>query len=225
MLPISDVIPSRTVPFVTIGLIVINVLVFLYQLMLPSELLEAFVRQYALIPAWFSWPSVFTSMFLHAGFLHVAGNMLFLWIFGDNVEDRLGHARYLVFYLGAGVVAALAQLMIDPFSKVPMVGASGAIAGVMGAYIVLYPQSRILTAVFVLIFFDIVEIPAIFFLGLWFLMQLLSGIGSLGPTSAAGGGTAFFAHIGGFVSGLIAGLILRVRDRRWERWDHYEPPY
>jgi membrane associated rhomboid family serine protease len=222
MFPISDVIPSRTVPVVTIGLIVVNALVFLHELLLPPQLLEAFMQQYALIPAWFSWPTLFTSMFLHAGIWHVVPNMLYLWIFGDNVEDRLGHARYLAFYIAAGVAAAIAQVAINPFSGVPMVGASGAIAGVMGAYFVLYPQSRVLTAVFVLIFFDVIEIPAIFFLGLWFLLQLLSGVGSLGVSNAAGGGTAFFAHIGGFVAGVIVGLILRSNDRRWR---YYEPPY
>jgi membrane associated rhomboid family serine protease len=222
MFPISDVIPSRTVPVVTIGLIIINALVFVHELLLPSQQLELFMQQYALIPAWFSWPTVFTSMFLHAGFWHVVPNMLYLWIFGDNVEDRLGHALYLVFYIGSGMAAAIAQLAINPFSAVPMVGASGAIAGVMGAYFVLYPQSRVLTAVFVLIFFDLIEIPAIFFLGLWFLLQILSGVGSLGVSNAAGGGTAFFAHIGGFVAGVVVGFILRARDRRWR---YYEPPY
>jgi membrane associated rhomboid family serine protease len=216
MFPISDVIPSRTRPVVTVSLIGLNLLVFIHQFLLPSPLDELFVQRYALIPAWFTWPTVFTSMFLHAGLWHVLPNMLYLWIFGDNVEDRLGHVLYLCFYLAAGAVAAFAQLVINPFSTVPMVGASGAIAAVMGAYFVLYPQSRVLTAIFVVIFFDIVEIPAIFFLGLWFLLQLLSGVGSLGVSNAAGGGTAFFAHIGGFVAGVIVGLMLRARTRRWE---------
>ena len=152
-------------------------------------------------------------MFLHAGWLHIIGNMLYLWIFGDNIEDQLGHLGYLVFYLGAGALAAIAQLLFNPYSAVPMLGASGAIAAVMGAYFVLYPQSRILTAVFILIFFDLIEIPAIFFLGIWFLMQLLSGVGSLGVSNAAGGGTAFWAHIGGFVFGAAAGAVLRLRGR------------
>ena len=217
MFPVSDVIPSRTVPFVTIGLIVLNSVVFLHQVLLPGGLpLELFVAQYALIPAWFSWSSVITSMFLHAGWMHVIGNMLYLWIFGDNVEDRLGHVLYLLFYLFAGSLAAVAQVMFNPFSHVPMMGASGAIAGVMGAYFVLYPESRVLTAVFIFFFFDLVEIPAIFFLGIWFLMQLLSGVGSLGVSNAASGGVAFWAHIGGFVVGALVGLTLRLRGRRWE---------
>jgi membrane associated rhomboid family serine protease len=216
MFPISDVIPSRTVPFVTVGLIIVNVLVFLYMLTLPDVRLEGFVTTYAVVPAWFSVPTLFTSQFLHAGWMHIIGNMLYLWIFGDNVEDRLGHFRFLIFYLGAGAVAAILQVRFNPFSAVPMLGASGAIAAVMGAYFVLYPQSRVLTAVFIVIFFDLVEIPAVFFLGIWFLMQLLSGVGSLGVTNAAGGGTAFWAHVGGFVVGVTVGLVLRARDRRWQ---------
>ena len=217
MFPISDVIPSRTTPVVTIALIAVNAAVFLYQAFLSDLALELFVARYALVPAWFTWTALFTSQFLHAGWLHAIGNMLYLWIFGDNVEDRLGHARFLAFYLASGAAAALLQTLFNPFSNVPMVGASGAIAGVMGAYFVLYPHSRVLTAVFLVIVFDIVEIPAIFFLGIWFLMQLLSGIGSLGASNAAGGGTAFWAHIGGFVVGAAIGVVLRATDRgRWE---------
>jgi membrane associated rhomboid family serine protease len=215
MFPLSDVIPSRTTPVVTIGLIAANVLVVFYQLVLPPVALEQFVATYAVIPAWFWWPSLFTSQFLHSGWMHILGNMLYLWIFGDNVEDRLGHVRYLLFYLGAGAVAAVLQILFNPFSGVPMLGASGAIAGVMGAYFVLYPQSRVLTAIFVVIFFDLVEIPALFFLGIWFLLQLISGVGSLGVANAAGGGTAFWAHIGGFVVGVAVGTVLRSRDRHW----------
>jgi membrane associated rhomboid family serine protease len=215
MFPISDVIPSRTVPFVTVSLIIANALVFLYMLTLPDGQLEGFVSTYAVVPAAFAVPTLFTSQFLHAGWMHIIGNMLYLWIFGDNVEDRLGHVGFLVFYLGAGAVAAILQVYFNPYSTVPMLGASGAIAGVMGAYFVLYPQSRVLTAIFIVIFFDVVEIPAVFFLGIWFIMQLLSGVGSLGITNSAAGGTAFWAHVGGFVVGVLTGLILRSRDRRW----------
>jgi membrane associated rhomboid family serine protease len=215
MFPLSDVIPSRTTPVVTVGLIVVNVTIFLYERSLPEDLLRQFVGTYALIPAWFSIPALFTSQFLHGGWLHIISNMLYLWIFGDNVEDRLGHGRFLAFYLGAGAVAAILQVLFDPFSGIPMVGASGAIAGVMGAYFILYPYSRVLTAVFLVIFFDIIEIPAVFFLGLWFLLQLLSGIGSLAVGHAAGGGIAFWAHIGGFIAGALIGLVLRSRDNRW----------
>jgi len=217
MFPISDVIPSRRTPVVTVALIVANALVFLYQLALTPAELRVFTASFAVIPAWFWWPSVLTSQFLHAGWMHVIGNMLYLWIFGDNVEDRLGHVRFLIFYLFAGACAAILQILFNPFSGIPMVGASGAIAGVMGAYFVLYPQSRVLTAVFIVFFFDLIEIPAVFFLGIWFLMQLLSGVGSLGVNNAAGGGTAFWAHVGGFVVGFAVGWVLRARDRRWQQ--------
>ena len=217
MLPISDVIPSRTVPVVTIGLIALNALAFLYELQLDDYQLRLFVQYYGVVPATFSWGDVLSSMFLHGGWLHFLGNMLYLWIFGDNVEDRLGHGLYLLFYLTCGAVAALAQVVVQPYSPVPMVGASGAIAGVMGAYFVLYPHSRVLAVVFILLFFDIVEIPAIFFLGVWFLMQLFSGVGSV--VDAAEGGVAFMAHVGGFVAGVVAGFIARARDAaRHEYW-------
>jgi membrane associated rhomboid family serine protease len=215
MFPVSDVIPSRTTPVVTVGLIIANVLVFCYQLVLPAAGLQQFVATYAVVPAWFWWPSLFTSEFLHSGWMHILWNMVYLWIFGDNVEDRLGHVPFLVFYLGAGAIAAVLQILFNPFSGVPMLGASGAIAAVMGAYFVLYPHSRVLTAIFVVIFFDLIEIPAIFFLGIWFLLQLISGVGSLGVSNAAGGGTAFWAHIGGFVVGVAVGGVLRSRDRQW----------
>ena len=216
MFPVSDVIPSRTVPVVTVGIIAVNVLVFFYQLSLPPVALEQFVAHYAVVPAWFWWPSIFTSQFLHSGWMHILWNMIYLWIFGDNVEDRLGHGRFLIFYLGAGAVAAVLQILFNPFSGVPMLGASGAIAAVMGAYFVLYPQSRVLTAIFLVFFFDLVEVPALFFLGIWFLLQLVNGLGSLGVANAAAGGTAFWAHIGGFVVGAAIGAVLRVRDRRWQ---------
>ena len=150
-------------------------------------------------------------MFLHSGWLHFGGNMLYLWIFGDNVEDRLGHGWFLAFYLFCGAIAVFGQVAINPDSLVPMIGASGAIAGVMGAYFVLYPHSRVLTAVFILFFLDLVEIPAIFFLGIWFFMQFFSGVGSIGASSA-GGGVAFWAHIAGFLTGLTVGLFQRWRD-------------
>jgi membrane associated rhomboid family serine protease len=176
MIPLRDVIPTRTTPFVTITLVAINVLVFLYQFTLGPAV-NQFVFTFGLVPAYFSWVSVFTSMFLHGGFLHVGGNMLYLWIFGDNVEDRMGHGRFLSFYLLCGVAAALGQTLTVPNSVVPMVGASGAVAGVMGAYFVLYPQSRIVTLLPLFIFIQIIEVPAIFFLGVWFVIQLLSGVG------------------------------------------------
>jgi membrane associated rhomboid family serine protease len=221
MIPLRDVIPSRTTPFMTITLIVVNALVFLYELSL-GERVEEFVLYLGLVPAAFSFVTLFTSMFLHGGFLHFAGNMLYLWIFGDNVEDRMGHGRFLVFYLLCGIAAALAQTITNPDSVVPMVGASGAIAGVMGAYFVLYPRSRILTLLPFFVFWQLFEVPAIFFLGIWFLMQFLSGVGSI-VTATAGepsGGIAFWAHVAGFVAGISAiGIFRRPERQRVEWWN------
>jgi rhomboid family protein len=220
MFPVSDVIPSRTTPVVTIGLIVLNLAAFVFELTLTDRELQAFVQSYGVVPADLTWPSIVTSMFLHGGWLHVLGNMLYLWIFGDNVEDRMGHGRFLLFYLGCGAAASLGQAALTPSSVVPMVGASGAIAGVMGAYFVLFPQSRVLTAVFIVFFMDLIEIPAIFFLGIWFLMQFFSGVGSIGADSASGG-VAFWAHVVGFAAGVLAGVWWRTGEsRRRERWDY-----
>ena len=211
MFPVSDVIPSRTTPYVTIGLIALNALAFILELTMTNRGLQRFLMVYGAVPAYLYWPSILTSMFLHSGWLHFGGNMLYLWIFGDNVEDRFGHGRFLAFYLFCGALAVFGQVSVNPDSLVPMVGASGAIAGVMGAYFVLYPHSRVLTAVFILFFIDLVEIPAVFFLGIWFLMQLFSGVGSIGG-AASGGGVAFWAHVAGFVTGLAFGLFRRWRD-------------
>lgn len=220
MIPLRDVIPSRTRPVVTVALIALNALVFLRQLGLDAELGQAFVFQFGLVPAEFAWVNVFTSMFVHGGLMHVGGNMLYLWIFGDNVEDRMGHGRFLVFYLLAGIGAALAQTFAAPDSPVPMVGASGAIAGVMGAYFVLYPKSRVLT----LIPFPVmvVEIPAVYFLGIWFVMQFVNGLAS--QAQAAGsemaGGVAFWAHAAGF--GVGAALVFLFRRPERARIDWYD---
>ena len=209
MFPISDVIPSRTTPVVTIGLIATNTLAFLYELRLGEAELDQLARTAGVIPAAFSLTDALTSLFLHGGWLHFLGNMLYLWIFGDNVEDRFGHVRFLLFYLACGAAAAFTQVVTHPVSTVPMIGASGAIAGVMGAYFVLFPQSRVLAAVFIIFIIDIIEIPALFFLGIWFLMQLFSGVGSLVET--AEGGIAFFAHVGGFAAGAATGVLARMR--------------
>jgi membrane associated rhomboid family serine protease len=219
MIPLRDVIPTRTTPYVTIVLIAINALVFFYQVAL-GDAVEEFVLAFALIPAAFSWVTVLTSMFLHGGFLHFGGNMLYLWIFGDNVEDRMGHGRFLTFYLLCGTAAALAQTIAIPDSLVPMVGASGAIAGVMGAYFVLYPRSRIVTLLPLFILFPIVEIPAIFFLGFWFLMQLVSGVGTLAAATSGEppGGVAFWAHAAGFVAGISGVLVFRRPERQRVEW-------
>jgi membrane associated rhomboid family serine protease len=219
MIPLRDIVPSRTTPIVTISLIVANVLVFLYELTL-GRAVNDFTLYFGLVPAAFSWVAVFTSMFLHGGLFHVAGNMLYLWIFGDNVEDRMGHGRFLVFYLLCGTAAALAQTITAPDSVVPMVGASGAIAGVMGAYFVLYPKSRIVTLVPLFFFFQIIEVPAIFFLGIWFLMQFLSGVGSIATATSGPGGIAFWAHVAGFVAGLSGVIVFRRPERQRVEWWH-----
>ena len=203
MFPISDVIPSRTTPVVTIALIAVNAAVFLYQAVLSDLALELFVARYALIPAWFSWTALFTSQFLHAGWLHAIGNMLYLWIFGDNVEDRLGHFKYLVFYLLCGWIASFAHIWASPASRVPSIGASGAIAGVLGAYLVLFPHARVHALLPLGILTQMVHIPAVFFLGFWFLQQLAFGYFDLTNPVGGGGGVAYFAHIGGFVFGAL----------------------
>jgi membrane associated rhomboid family serine protease len=225
MIPLRDIIPSRTTPVVTIGLIALNIIVFLYELSL-GRAVDVFTLYYGLVPAAFSWINVFTSMFLHGSFMHIAGNMLYLWIFGDNVEDRMGHGRFLIFYLLCGVAAALAQTITTPDSTVPMVGASGAIAGVMGAYFVLYPRSRIVTLIPLFFFFQVIEVPAIFFLGIWFLMQFLSGVGSIVSTIGRGGGggaiggIAFWAHVAGFVAGITGVRLFRRPERQRVEWWH-----
>jgi membrane associated rhomboid family serine protease len=220
MIPLRDVIPSRTTPVVTVTLIAVNVAVYLFQLMLTDRGRDALIVGFGLIPAYFSFVSVVTSMFLHGGIAHLAGNMLFLWIFGDNVEDRLGHGRFIFFYLLCGFVAAFAQTALDPDSLVPMVGASGAIAGVMGAYLVLYPRSRVLMLFpFPLFLF---ELPAVVFLVIWFLVQFLNGINQLPvfEQNAISGGVAFWAHVMGFVAGVILIVFMKRPERaRVEWWD------
>ena len=212
VIPIRDTIPSRTAPIVTVALIVLNVIVFLHEAAL-GPYLERFVMAYGLVPRrlvyWSGDPldparflPLITSMFWHGGWLHLLGNMLYLWIFGDNVEDKLGHVRYLIFYLLSGIAAALTQVMLDPTSTLPTIGASGAIAGVLGAYLVSFPRSRVVTLVPIIIIPWFVEIPAVIYLLLWFLMQLLEGVGQLGAPSQTGG-VAVWAHIGGFIAGIV----------------------
>ena len=221
MIPLRDIIPSRTTPVVTIAIIAINVIVFLFELSLGRGV-EAFTTYFGLVPANFALLTVFTSMFIHGGFLHIAGNMLYLWIFGDNVEDRMGHGRFVVFYLLCGIAAAVGQTVTAPDSTVPMIGASGAIAGVMGAYFVLYPKSRIVALVPLFFWFQIIEVPAILFLGIWFLMQFLSGVGSIVEATggAAGGGVAVWAHVAGFVTGITGVFLFRRPERERVEWWH-----
>lgn len=223
MFPLKDTQPSYSRPVVTLSIIGVNLLVFLFEFSLGTDTRNAFIEYYGLVPDHFQISRVFTSMFLHGGWLHVLMNMWFLWIFGDNIEDLLGHWKFLIFYLLCGVVAALGQTIASPDPTVPMVGASGAITGVMGAYLVTYPQARILTLVFIIIFFTI-EIPAPIMLAYWFVIQLFSGLGSIAHTHLSQGGTAYFAHIGGFVAGIVLVKVMgaspeynrRRSSRYWE---------
>lgn len=232
MFPLKDDVPTRTTPFVTVGLIALNVLVFLYQISLQGEgspdALRAtrdFILEFGLVPCrltgacspspWLlpPWLTVVTSMFLHGGFLHIAGNMLYLWIFGNNVEDTLGHARFTVFYVASGAVAAAAQTALSAASPIPMIGASGAVSGVLGAYLWLFPRANVLTLLIFGFFVRIVRVPAIIVLGLWFAVQFVSGLALWGTATARGealgGETAWFAHLGGFVAGMALLFILR----------------
>lgn len=222
MLPLTDHNPRRTTPFVTWLLIALNVLAFLWELSLGANL-QNVLFQRAFIPAkfWISghWDydiaSAFFSMFLHGGFLHVGSNLLYLWIFGDNIEDRLGHVRYTIFYFLCGIVATLAHAVAGPSSALPAIGASGAIAGVLGAYLLLFPHAKVTTLIPIFLFVTVRELPAILVLGLWFVLQLFIGVGSLGvPGAQESGGVAYFAHIGGFVAGMILVVIMGGRKAR-----------
>ena len=213
MIPVRDTIKTHRTPVVNYALIGINVVVFLLMF-LNSGRIEQIYDQFALIPANFSnginlrnIMTIFTSMFMHGGWMHLISNMLYLWIFGDNIEDRLGPGLYLAFYLLGGVAAAGLQFLVNPTSSIPMVGASGAIAAVLGAYLVLYPRSRVYTFIPLGFWTRLTLVPAILVLGMWFILQLINGVGSLGV--ADNGGTAYFAHIGGFLFGLLVGYLTK----------------
>jgi membrane associated rhomboid family serine protease len=225
VIPLRDRNPTRRTPVITFALIGACFAAFAIELSITATggdaALEGFFKHWGAVPADITAAlesgnylgqamlGMVTSMFLHGGWPHLLGNMLFLWIFGNNVEDRLGRAPYLLFYLVGGITAALAQVVIDPHSTVPLVGASGAIAAALGAYIVLFPGARILSLVFLGFFYQLLEVPALIVLGYWFALQLLSGVAAFGAETAQGG-VAFFAHIGGFALGVVVGLILRV---------------
>jgi membrane associated rhomboid family serine protease len=231
VVPIRDDNPTRIVPGVTYTLIVLNILAFIYEIRLGPDL-EAFFQVWAVVPKLLTasfqgvptglpfpaWVTLITSQFLHGGFLHIAGNMLFLWIFGNNVEDKLGHGRFLFFYLTCGVLAGLSQWFFSAYSEVPSLGASGAIAGVMGAYILRFPQAEIITLIPLGFLFWTVRVPAIFFLGFWFVQQAFYSVASLNVPTNVGmqsGGIAYWAHAGGFIFGAILGPLLGLfNDRR-----------
>jgi membrane associated rhomboid family serine protease len=213
MIPLRDENPTRITPYVNHALVALNIAVFVYQVWLSveggPEATSTFVQRLAVTPALLLSPSAWgqmvipapltllTSMFVHAGIGHVAGNMLYLWVFGDNIEDALGHLNYLLFYVACGLGAAVSQVLIEPGSTVPMVGASGAIAGVLGAYLVLHPQAQVLTLVFLVIFIRIMYLPAVVLLGIWFAIQIFSAV------TGGGAGVAWYAHIGGFLVGVL----------------------
>jgi membrane associated rhomboid family serine protease len=232
MIPIKDYPgPRRSMPWITWGLILINIDVFLYKVSLGSAT-EQFVFAYSVVPValvhgvpqtdlvrdsaqlLFHTPNpvyltLLTSMFMHAGWLHIGGNMLFLYIFGDNVEDRMGHLGYLLFYLICGIAASIAQILVNPTSQVPSLGASGAIAGVLASYLLLFPWARVKTVIFIFIFFTIVTLPSFVLIGLWFVLQFFNGVAALATVQQDMGGVAYFAHVGGFVTGLVLTLIFR----------------
>lgn len=236
MVPLKDYNPVKTTPYVTYGLIALNLLLFFYEVSLPPTTLSSFLTDWAVVPEQLSesfstgisvvnteeWLTLITAQFLHGGFLHLGGNMLYLWIFGNNVEDQMGHSRFLVFYLGCGVIANLAQWFFAPGSEIPSLGASGAIAGVMGAYIFRFPDVRILTLVPLGPLPLPLKIPAIFYLGIWFLQQAAYGVASLeAPTMIGmeGGGVAYWAHAGGFVVGALLGPLFGLFDQADEAAD------
>jgi membrane associated rhomboid family serine protease len=237
VIPLRDNIPTSRTPVVTIALIAINVAVYFlwqrggitlgdptnahyicnlqdhaaipYEITHPGKQVE--IATGCAAPTAATWTTVFTAMFMHGGLLHLGGNMLFLWIFGNNVEDAMGYVKFTIFYLLGGVAALLLQVLIGPNSQVPTLGASGAIAAVLGAYIILFPRARVVTVIFIIFFFTILELPALVVLGLWFLQQALFGYFDLANPGGGGGGVAYFAHIGGFVFGLLAVRVLAKR--------------
>ncbi len=228
MVPLRDNNPITIVPYVTYGILIVNIAIFVFQLGLSEVQLESFFHVAAMVPCELSgscaiaqpflpeWMTLFTSQFLHGGFLHIAGNMLFLWIFGNNIEDRLGHIKYLIFYLGCGALAALAQWFFSQNSGIPSLGASGAIAGIMGAYILRFPHAKVLTLVPLGFFITTFDLPAYLYLGFWFLQQAFFSFASLGVRTNVGmesGGIAYWAHAGGFVVGAVIGPMLGLMRR------------
>jgi len=223
-IPLSDDVPGRRTPYVMYGIILVNVLVFIYEFYLqyfhPARFNDLLYR-YALIPDKIihleNVDTLITSMFLHGGFMHIFGNMLFLYIFGNNVEDSMGHAGFFSFYILCGLAASSLQILVDPHSTIPTLGASGAIAGVLGAYMITYPRARVNTLIFLGFFVIVRRVSALFFLGIWFIMQLFSGIGSIVAISQ--GGVAYFSHIGGFLAGVVLCFIFRKEVRGRDEWE------
>ena len=219
MIPLRDSEPSSSRPVVTVLLIAVNIAVFFYEISLDPFSRNHLIAVYGMVPDRLDPVSLATSMFLHGGWLHIVGNMWFLWIFGDNVEDILGHWKFLLFYLLCGVAAGMAHVLLNPFSRIPTVGASGAIAGVMGAYLVKFPRARITTLVPLVVFLTTFELPAAAVLLYWFVIQFFSGVGSIAYSHQSAGGVAWFAHVGGFLAGILLIYILPKRERYGRRMD------
>ncbi|MDX2150195.1 MAG: rhomboid family intramembrane serine protease [Bryobacteraceae bacterium] len=214
MIPLRDSQPSNHTPFMTILLIVTNVFLFFYEISLDQYSLNHLIAHYGIVPLRFQPADLLTSMFLHGGWMHIIGNMWFLWLYVDNVEDILGSFQFLIFYLLCGIGAGLVHFLLNADSRIPTIGASGAIAGVMGAYLIKFPHARIVTLLPIFIFFTLIEIPAWLILIYWFVLQIFSGASSIAYSnvSAEGGGVAWFAHVGGFVAGVILITVMRTRD-------------
>ncbi|HSQ21388.1 MAG TPA: rhomboid family intramembrane serine protease [Coriobacteriia bacterium] len=227
MIPIRDENPTRRLPWLTILLIGANIAVFVYELSLGPDALQAFWTRWAIVPARFladpfspaELATIVTAMFMHAGWVHLIGNMLYLWIFGNNIEDRFGPLGFAVFYLASGIAASAAQMLATPASTVPNLGASGAVAGVLGAYLLLYPGASVITIIPIFVFIEVARVPAYLVIGFWFILQLGTGLASLATTAPDAGGVAYFAHVGGFVAGLLmaAPVAIASRTRRRRR--------
>jgi len=227
LIPIKDLNPSRSTPVVTILIIVACSLIFTYEVLLPPNYREIFIKMFAAIPYEIMngldipppdpltpYGNLFSYQYLHGGLLHIFGNMLFLWVFGDNVEDRFGKVKYFLFYTFCGIVAALIQSIVSPDSTIPLIGASGAISGVLGAYAVLFPRAQIVTLIFIFFFVDVIVLPALLWIGIWFLIQFVSALISINHLSM--GGVAWFAHIGGFLTGVLLTRLFFMRGKEEE---------
>jgi membrane associated rhomboid family serine protease len=224
MIPLRSTERTYSKATVVTSLIVVNVLIFLYQITMDPYTLEPFVERWGIVPDTISQHlyTLLTSMFLHGGWLHVAGNMLYLWVFGRGVEDLIGSGPFLAFYLCCGLAAGVLQVVTNPYSHLPTIGASGAIAGVMGAYVIKFPRARIVTLVFIFVFITTTEIPAWIMLAWWFVIQLFNGFGSLATANYNIGGIAWFAHVGGFVAGMLLIRAFPIKQRKWRAWHEEE---
>jgi membrane associated rhomboid family serine protease len=220
MIPLRSTERTYSKATVVTSLIVINILIFLYQETMDQYSQTVFVERWGIVPDSISQHlyTLLTSMFLHGGWLHVLGNMLYLWVFGRGIEDLIGSGPFLAFYLVCGLAAGVLQVITSPYSQLPTIGASGAIAGVMGAYVIRFSRARIVTLVFIVVFITTVEIPAWILLVWWFVIQLFNGFGSLATANYSGGGTAWFAHVGGFLAGMLLIRAFPVRQRKWRPW-------